>query len=152
MAALTFARVTDERTADAWRRVHNEIIPSDPLTLDQVVGRTATYTLDLASLGDVVVGCSTVRPAADNAPVTVIVRILPAFRKRGYGSTFLSHALSRARELDAVNVQTIVHASNSDGMDFAVRRGFVETARYTMEGDTVPYVHLAARLDDLTTR
>lgn len=149
MAALEFTPVGDERTADAWRQVHNEIITGAPLSLDQVVERSRTYALDLAVLDGVVVGCSTVRPATDDEPVTVIVRILPPYRRQGYGSAFLVHALQRAEELGAARIQTIVHASNTDGWEFAVRRAFVETDRYTLDGDTAPYVHLVASLDDL---
>lgn len=148
MPTLSFTRVTDEQTATAWQQVHNQIIPNDPLTLEQVARRSETFALELASLDDMVVGCSTVRPAADDEPVTVIVRILPAFRRRGFGSALLAHALAHVRDLDAVSIQTIVLASNPDGLEFALRRGFVETDRYTLEGDTVPYVHLAASLDD----
>jgi GNAT superfamily N-acetyltransferase len=152
MSALSFARVTDEQAARAWQQVHNEIIATDPLNLDQVVARSTTYVLDLAWLDEEVVGCSTVRPAADGDPVTVIVRVLPPFRRKGLGSAFLAHAVTRARELDAVRIQTIVLASNTDGLEFALRRGFVETDRYTLDGDTVAYVHLATSLDDLDQR
>ena len=152
MSVLSFARVTDEQAARAWQQVHNEIIPTDPLTLDQVVARSTAYVLDLASLGEQVVGCSTVRPVADGDPVTVIVRILPAFRRKGLGSAFLDHAVAQARELDADRIQTIVLASNTDGLEFALRREFVETERYTLDGDAVAYVHLATSLDDLDQR
>jgi ribosomal protein S18 acetylase RimI-like enzyme len=81
--------------------------------------------------------------------VTVIVRILPAFRRRGFGSALLVHAQTHARELDAVDIQTIVLASNVDGLEFALRRGFAETDRYTLDGDSVAYVHLATSLAGL---
>ena len=149
MTELVFAPVGDEESAAAWRQVHNEIIPGAPLSLEQVVERSRVYALDLALLDGVVVGCSTVRPATDEEPVTVIVRILPPYRRRGWGTAFLAHAVRRAQELGAVSIQTIVLASNTDGWDFALRHGFVETERYTLEGDTVPYVHLAAQLADV---
>jgi hypothetical protein len=53
--------------------------------------------------------------------------------------------------LEALAVQTIVLASNSEGLEFALRRGFVETDRYTLDGETVPYVHLEAALDRVVT-
>lgn len=150
MSVLSFMRVTDEVAADAWARVHNEIIPTDPLTVEQVLERSRAYVLDLATLDGSVVGCSTVRPATDDAPVTVIARILPACRRRGYGSALLGHALTHAAAWDARRVQTIVLASNADGLDFALRRGFVETERYTLEGRSVPYIHLEADLEPLS--
>ena len=45
MTVLTFTRVTDEVTADAWRQIHNETIPSDPLTRDQVASRSKSNVL-----------------------------------------------------------------------------------------------------------
>ena len=149
MTVLTFTRVTDEVTADAWRQIHNEIIPSDPLTRDQVASRSKSNILDVAHLGSAIVGCATVRPETDEDPVTVIVRILPAFRRRGLGSEYLVHALAEAQALDAVEIATIVLATNHDGLAFALRRGFVETERYTLDGDTVPYIHLARPMEDL---
>jgi len=152
MVALSFARVTDEQAARSWQQVHNEIIPTAPLTLDEVVARSTPYVLDLARLDEQVVGCSTVRPAADSDPVTVIVRVLPPFRRQGLGAAFLAHAVTHARELEADRIQTIVLASNTDGLEFALRRGFVETDRYLLDGDTVAYIHLATSLDDLVQR
>ena len=147
MSDLTFTRVTDDLTADAWAQVHNQIIPSDPLTVAQVVERSKLYVLDLATIDGMTVGCSTVRPALGEEPVTVIVRILPTCRRRGLGSALLAHALAHAAAWDAVHGQTIVHASNADGLEFALRRGFVETDRYTLEGESVPYIHLASSMD-----
>ena len=151
MPVLSFTRVTDVPTADAWAQVHNQIIPNAPLTVDQVVDRSTAYILDLATLDRTVVGCSTVRPATVDEPVTVIARILPAFRRRGFGSALLAYALTHAQGLEAVAVQTIVLASNPDGLEFALRRGFVETDRYTLDGESVPYVHLEADLERLGT-
>lgn len=142
MTALTFARVTDQMTAKAWQQVHNEIIPTDPLNHAQVLGRSKQHLLEVASLGSAVVGCSTVRPVTDGELVTVIVRVLPAFRRQGLGSAYLVHALAAAQQLDAVDVQTIVLASNVDGLALALSRGFVEKERYTLDGDEIPYIHL----------
>ena len=149
MSSLTFTRVADEVTARAWLQVHNEIIPTDPLSLEQAVRRSTVNALDVAHLGGTVVGCSTVRPANDEDQVTVIVRILPAFRRQGLGSEYLVHALAQARDLDAVDIQTIVLASNTEGLAFALHRGFVETERYYLPGATIPYIHLARPLTDV---
>ncbi len=151
MSDLVFTRVADDQTADVWTQVHNQIIPSDPLTVAQVVERSAVYALDLAILDGTAVGCSTVRPVVDDQPVTVIVRILPTYRRRGLGTALLAHVLAQARAWEADHIQTIVHGSNVDGWEFAVRRGFVETDRYTLEGESVPYIHLATSLDDAST-
>lgn len=152
MTGLSITRVGDARTAEAWTRVHNEVIPTAPLTLDQVVARSRINVLEVAHRGDALVGCSTVRPATDEDPVTVIVRVLPAYRRQGLGSAYLAHTMEHARGMGATTVQTVVLESNTDGLAFALRRGFVETERYTLDGETVAYVHLARPLEDATAQ
>lgn len=80
---------------DDWRAIHNAIIPTDPLSADEVAERSTRNRLTLAYADDILVG---------NA--------------------------------------TVVLASNSDGLDFALARGFVEHDRYTLDGNTVPFVDL----------
>jgi GNAT superfamily N-acetyltransferase len=139
---LRIVPVDSTERAEAWREVHNRIIPTAPLGLDDVRARALVNVLEVAYADDVIVGCSTVRPASDDAPVTVIVRVLPEHRRGGIGSAYLDHAMATARGLDADRVQTIVLESNVDGLDFALHRGFVETERYVLDGDTLAYVHL----------
>jgi hypothetical protein len=45
-----------------WRRVHNLIIPTSPLTTDEVGERARRNHLEVAYLDEAAVGCSTVRP------------------------------------------------------------------------------------------
>ncbi|MDH6140249.1 MULTISPECIES: GNAT family N-acetyltransferase [Kitasatospora] len=134
--------VGDAMLAD-WRHVHNTIIPTDPLSLDQVRERSGRYHLELAVLDGVVVGCSTVRPpGAEKPAATVIARILPEYRRRGFGTLLYESGLARARELGAPAVETIVLAGNTEGLRFAEARGFVEVERYLLDGDTIPFVTL----------
>lgn len=142
MSDLRFVPVDSTQRAQAWREVHNLIIPTAPLGLDDVLARAGVNVLDVAYVDDAVVGCSTVRPATDDAPVTVIVRVLPEHRRRGLGSAYLEHAMATARGLGGDRVQTIVLESNVDGLEFALHRGFVETERYVLEGETLAYIHL----------
>jgi GNAT superfamily N-acetyltransferase len=72
----------------------------------------------------------------------VIVRILPEHRRRGHGTAYLHAELAQARALAARRIETIVLASNTDGLDFALAHGFVEHDRHVLEGDTVPFVDL----------
>jgi ribosomal protein S18 acetylase RimI-like enzyme len=72
----------------------------------------------------------------------VIVRILPQHRRRGLGSAYLEHELAEARVLEPQRIETVVLASNADGMAFALARGFVEVDRYLLDGDTIPFVDL----------
>jgi GNAT superfamily N-acetyltransferase len=89
------------------------------------------------------VGCATVRPPADGEPVaTVIARVLPAYRRRGHGTALYEHGLTQARDLGATTIETVVLASNSDGLSFAEARGFVEIERYLLPGDKIPFVTL----------
>jgi GNAT superfamily N-acetyltransferase len=137
--------VGDDATIRDWRFVHNLIIPGDPLSLDDVRDRVGRNRMEVAYLGETLVGCTTVRPpTADNgATATVIARVLPEFRRRGLGIRLYERALAQARGLGAQTIETVVLASNPDGLRFAERHGFVETDRYLLrEGDTVPWIDL----------
>ena len=124
-----------------WQHVHNEIIPNAVLSLDEVRERVQRHHLEVAYLGDVLVGCSTVRPPEPDA-ATVIARVLPEYRGQGIGRQLYERGLAVARDLGASVVETIVLASNVDGLRFAQQRGFVETERYLLPGDNDPFVTL----------
>ncbi|MFJ3169587.1 GNAT family N-acetyltransferase [Streptomyces roseus] len=74
----------------------------------------------------------------------MIARILPAHRGQGLGTALYAHGLAEARALVPApdTIETIVLASNEDGLRFALSNGFAESDRYTLDGATVPYVHL----------
>ncbi|MFI8823660.1 GNAT family N-acetyltransferase [Streptomyces sp. NPDC053431] len=130
-----------------WRLIHNTIIPTAPLSEDDVRARAGRNRLDVAYLAGTAVGCSTVRPPDEETPAaTVISRILPAYRGRGYGTALYERGLAQARTLSDAGVETVVLASNAEGLRFALARGFVETERYLLPGDRVPFVTL--RLDE----
>jgi len=127
----------------AWRAVHNQIIPTAPLSEDEVEERSGRHLLTVAYDGGTLVGCATVRPPVDgSAAATVIVRILPPFRRRGLGTAYLEHELAAARAAGATRIETVVLASNEEGLDFAQARGFVEHDRYVLDGQTIPFVDL----------
>ncbi|MFF0628694.1 GNAT family N-acetyltransferase [Streptomyces sp. NPDC004296] len=134
--------VTEAELAD-WQYVHNAIIPTHVLSLEDVRERSLRHHLEVAYLGDELVGCSTVRPPADDTgTATVIARVLPAHRGRGFGTELYARGLDRARELGARVVETVVLASNEDGLRFARQRGFVEIERYLLPGDTIHWIDL----------
>jgi GNAT superfamily N-acetyltransferase len=83
-------------------------------------------------------------PTEDNgATATVIARVLPEYRRRGLGTHLYERALGQARALDAQVIETVVLASNPDGLRFADQHGFVELERYLLrEGDAVPWIDL----------
>lgn len=144
MSDLRFEPVRpDDATLADWRRIHNLIIPTDPLSVAEVEERIQRNRLTVAYEGDVAVGCSTVRPPANATRTAVVIaRILPAHRRQGFGTRLYDHALAIARDLGAEVVETIILASNVDGVRFAERHGFVEIDRDLLPGHTVPFIGL----------
>jgi len=137
LTILTF----DTGALDDWRRIHNEIIPTAPLSAADVEERAGRHHLEVAYLDEVAIGCSTVRAPEDDA-VVVIARVLPDHRRRGFGEQIYRRALDRARGSGARHVDTVVLASNEDGLRFARKHGFVEIDRYLLPGDMIPFVDL----------
>lgn len=128
---------------EEWRAIHNAIIPTAPLSADEVVDRAGRHRLTLGYADGALVGNATVRPPTEpDAVATVIVRILPGHRRRGLGTEYLDAELAMARAHGARRIETVVLASNTDGLAFAEARGFVEHDRYLLDGDTVPFVDL----------
>ncbi|MFI5532163.1 GNAT family N-acetyltransferase [Kitasatospora sp. NPDC051853] len=143
MSDLQISVVDGESDLLDWQRVHNTVIPTHLLTLDEIRERATRNRLTLARLDGEPIGCATVRPPAEDEPATtVIARILPAHRRRGHGTALYRHELAHARGAGATGILTVVLESNHDGLLFALRHGFTETDRYTLPGDTVPYVDL----------
>ncbi|WP_320782214.1 GNAT family N-acetyltransferase [Streptomyces sp. CRN 30] len=143
MSRLHIRRPTDAGALADWRHVHNEIIPTHLLSAEDVRDRAGRHHLSVAYADDVLVGSSTVRPPTDGTDTaTVIARVLPAHRGRGYGEELYVHGLARARELGAETIETVVLSTNLTGLRFAERHGFVETERYVLPGETVPWIDL----------
>ncbi|NED11484.1 GNAT family N-acetyltransferase [Streptomyces sp. SID9124] len=143
MTDLRIEPADDGASLLEWQFVHNSIIPTAALSVAGVTERAGRNRLSVAYRGDVLVGCSTVRPpGADNPVATVIARILPAHRGRGLGTALYGHGLELARELGAEVIETCVLESNPEGLRFALRHGFVETERYVLPGATVPFIDL----------
>jgi enamine deaminase RidA (YjgF/YER057c/UK114 family)/ribosomal protein S18 acetylase RimI-like enzyme len=142
-SGLRIEAVGGEDMAEQWRHVHNEIVPPAAMSLADVRERSARYRLENAYLGDVLVGCSTVRPPEGEERVaTVIARVLPAFRGRGIGAALYERGLAHARGLGAGAVETVVLAANEDGLRFARARGFTERERYVLDGESEEWVDL----------
>ncbi|WP_405807794.1 GNAT family N-acetyltransferase [Streptomyces sp. NBC_00210] len=143
MSDLRIEQVDGDASLKDWQYVHNLIIPTHFLSLDEVRERVRRNHLEIAYLGDVLVGCSTVRPPTDDASTaTVIARVLPAHRGQGFGEEIYERGLAQARKLGADVIETCVLASNLDGLRFAQKHGFVEIERYLLPGDSVPYIDL----------
>jgi GNAT superfamily N-acetyltransferase len=128
---------------EEWRTIHNAIVPTAPLSSAEVAERATRNRLTLGRDSGTVVGNATVRPPDEpGGTATVIVRTLPEHRRRGYGAAYLAAELDRARALGAGRIETVVLASNTDGLAFAAAHGFVEHDRYLLDGHTVPFVDL----------
>ncbi|TWV40893.1 GNAT family N-acetyltransferase [Streptomyces misionensis] len=131
---------------EQWRHVHNVVVPPAAMSLADARRRRERNRLANAYLGSELVGCSTVRPPAGAERVaTVIARVLPEFRGRGFGAAVYAEVLEHARALGAAAVETCVLAANEDGLRFARLRGFEETDRYTLDGDPAVWVDLRLR-------
>ena len=143
VSKLRIEAVDGEAALQDWQYVHNLIIPSAVLSLDEVRERAGRYHLDVAYLDDVVVGCTTVRPPTSDEPAaTVIARVLPEHRGRGFGGALYARGLAQARGLGVGVIETVVWAANTEGLRFARKQGFVEVDRYVLPGDEVPWFTL----------
>ncbi len=142
MTELRIVPVADDQTLLDWQRVHNEIIPTAPLSVDEIRERVTRNVLEVAYDGDVLVGCSTVRPPSEETSAAVVIaRVLPAYRRRGFGTAIYEHCLRRGRELGD-GIETHILSTNEDGVRFAKAQGFVEVETYLLPGDTIPFIEL----------
>lgn len=143
MSDLRIQRPDGDGALKDWQYVHNTIIPTHLLSLEEVRERAQRHHLEVAYAGDELIGCSTVRPPAEGTlTVTVIARVLEAHRGQGFGEELYARGLRRARELGAEVIETVVLSSNEDGLRFARKHGFVETERYLLPGDSIPWIDL----------
>ncbi|GGJ31767.1 GNAT family N-acetyltransferase [Streptomyces brasiliensis] len=143
MTGLRIVAVDGDDMLEQWRHVHNVVVPPAAMSPGEARERRGRYRLENAYAGDVLVGCSTVRPPrAEDGAATVIARVLPAHRRRGYGAELYEHCLAHARVLGADVVETCGLAANEDGLSFALKRGFVEAERYVLDGESDLWVDL----------
>lgn len=134
----------DDVSVSDWQYVHNVVVPTATLSLDDVRERNRRHDLSVAYLDeDTLVGCSTVRPPTlESATATVIARVLAPYRRRGFGERLYAHGLERARSLGADTIETVILASNADGLRFAHTHGFVEVERYLLPRERIQWITL----------
>ncbi|MQY38034.1 hypothetical protein SRB17_60420 [Streptomyces sp. RB17] len=143
MTQLKIITVEGDTMLEQWRHVHNTIVPPAAMSPEDARERRERYRLRNAYVGEVLVGCSTVRPpTGEGNAATVIARVLPEFRGRGFGTALYDDGLAHARVLGATVIETCVLAVNEDGLRFARRRGFVEIERYVLDGERDEWVDL----------
>lgn len=147
MPELRVQQPSDDGALRDWQHAHNATIPTRCLSLAEVAERAQRHLLEVAYLGEVLIGCTTVRPPADGTQTaTVIVRVLEPHRRQGFGGQLCARALRQARDLGATGAETVVLSSSEDGLRFARKCGFAETERYVLPGDDTPWVTLRAPL------
>jgi GNAT superfamily N-acetyltransferase len=145
---LRMGPVDGDAMLEEWRHVHNVIVPPAAMSLDEARERGGRYRLENAYVGDELVGCSTVRPpGGEGAVATVIARVLPGFRGRGFGAALYEKGLAHARVQGAEVIETCVLAVNEDGLRFAEKRGFVEVERYVLDGESDLWIDLRLVVD-----
>ncbi|MFG2887549.1 GNAT family N-acetyltransferase [Streptomyces sp. NPDC048297] len=143
MTDLRIELVDGDAMLEQWRYVHNVVVPAAAMSVEGARERVGRFRLENAYLGDELVGCSTVRPPeGEGGGVTVIARVLPAYRGRGFGAALYENGIAHARVLGAKAVETCVLAVNEDGLRFAGRRGFVEVERYVLDGESDEWADL----------
>ncbi|MEU9091527.1 GNAT family N-acetyltransferase [Streptomyces sp. NPDC048428] len=143
MTELSIEPVDGDAMLQDWQYVHNAIIPTAVLSFADVRERSGRNRLAVAYLGEVPVGCSAVRPpTGSTTTATVIARVLPDHRGKGFGGQLYESGLAAARGVGAEVIETCVLESNPEGLRFALGRGFVETERYVLPGDSVPFIDL----------
>jgi GNAT superfamily N-acetyltransferase len=140
---LRIAVVNGDVMLEQWRHVHNVVVPPAAMSREDARERPGRNRLEHASRGEVLGGCSTVRPpVGEGAVATVIARVLPEHRGRGFGRVVYERALAHARVLGAEVIETCVLAANRDGLRFAEWFGFVEVDRYVLDGESDEWVDL----------
>ncbi|MET8033958.1 GNAT family N-acetyltransferase [Streptomyces sp. NPDC005345] len=143
MPTLRIEKPADDARLRDWQHVHNVIVPPAALSLDEVRERVRRYRLEVAYVGDVLVGCTTVRPpAGDGGTATVIARVLAEHRGQGFGEELYARGLAEARALGAETIETVVLAADEAGLRFARHHGFVESDRYVLPGESAEWVDL----------
>ena len=146
MKGFRVGLVDGDDALEEWRYVHNLVVPPAAMSVEEARERLGRgYRLENAYDGDVLVGCSTVRPAVDGV-ATVIARVLPEVRRRGFGAALYEHALGYARVPGVTAVETCVLGVNEGGLRFAERYGFVEVERYVLDGESDEWVDLRLAL------
>lgn len=140
---LRIAQPTGDAALQEGRHIHNTIVPARPLSPDDVRERSTRNLPHVGYAGEEAVGCTTVRPPADGSSTAVVIaRVLAPHRGQGLGEQLYAFALERAREPGAQTLETVVLATNEDGLRCAQRHGFAEFDRYVLPGDTVAFVAL----------
>jgi len=137
MSDLTIRRTETDADLEAWNRVRRIVVPDEPSsTLEQMRSMAAEpdRVFLLAELDGETVG-SGVASDSNLADGFAMPRILPAHRRRGFGTAILEALLDHHV---AVGHRTVSSRSEDDAaLAFATRHGFVEIDRQIEQVRTI---------------
>ena len=112
----------------AWCEVWNAITPREPITVAEVERRITRQPERLYLIADdIAAGC--VAPTDSAGRIYVGVRVLPAERRRGVGSSLFELVVDHARSLEPEWLSTQVSGADPESIAWAERRGFEEYGR-----------------------
>jgi mycothiol synthase len=111
-----------------WCDVWTAITPREPITVEEVERRITRQPERLYLTGDeIAAGCVT--PTDSAGRLYVGVRVLPAARRRGVGSSLFQLLVDYARGLEPEWLSTQVSGADPESIAWAERRGFEEYGR-----------------------
>jgi len=123
----------DEDDLAASTEVYNRVWPRAAFTVEETTAWRAGHDETLEVLGELdgeVVGSAV---AAISSPrpdhVFTLITVLPAGRRRGVGTALYEAVSAWARERGRETLDTFAREEDPEGIDYALRRGFVEESR-----------------------
>jgi mycothiol synthase len=117
----------------AWAAVKNQLMPHDPVTVDELqhdLAHDPSCKLSLATEGGQVIGSGIARRSRA-APDTLfaMARVVPEQRRRGIGSALLATLASEAQQRGLGHVLGRIEESDVESLAWANHRGLSEIGR-----------------------
>lgn len=122
-AAPQLQPVSSEEELQAWVDVKNAVVPHEPTSVEELRPDEEGRLLLLARLDGVVVACGIARRSSFDGRGFVAVRVLPAFRRRGIGTTVMHALCDHVRTLGRHELMFLVDAADHGSIAFADRFG-----------------------------
>jgi GNAT superfamily N-acetyltransferase len=122
----------DEHDLDRWLALHNEIIPLDAITAEDVrswMGTALAATRLMASEDGELVGVATGVLERDAREPLVVPLVPTKHRRRGIGSALFESLRGWAADEAGDALLTKVEVGDEESLGFAERRGFTEISR-----------------------
>ena len=130
---ITVRRCENDVDLGVSVEIYNRVWPHDAVTLEEAhawsEGNDETLEI-VAELDDKVVGSAVAAigpPRRDR--VFTLITVLPAARRRGVGTALYEAVSAWARDRGRERLDTFAQESDPVGIEYALRRGFVEQSR-----------------------